>query len=188
MAQINAFERQLTDDGVAIAKFYIHLSRKELKQRLKTSAADELTAWRVRPADWQQAKRYKEYALLVEDMLLHTSTGFAPWTLVEGNDGRWSRLKVLSQLVATITAALDRNALQQQQSLPSSLPQSSLLPTEPNFLSQVDLSLNLDREPTKKNSATLNSNSSSCNAVFTNAKFPFYSFLKVGMPPERRRN
>lgn len=150
MAQINAFERQLVEDGVAIAKFYIHLSRKELKKRLKQSAADELTAWRVRPEDWQQAKRYKEYSALVEDMLMHTSTGAAPWTLVEGNDRRWVRVKVLSQLVATITAALDRKALQQQQVIPHSTPQLQLLPTEPDFLSQVDLSLELDRETYKE--------------------------------------
>ncbi|MEC4803736.1 MAG: polyphosphate:AMP phosphotransferase [Jaaginema sp. PMC 1079.18] len=150
MAQINAFERQLVDDGVAIAKFYIHLSRKELKKRLKDSAGDELTAWRVRPEDWQQAKRYKEYSTLVEDMLMHNSTGVAPWTLVEGNDRRWVQVKVLSQLVATLTAALDRKALQQQQVRFQSTPQAALLPTEPDFLAQVDLSLQLDRETYKE--------------------------------------
>ncbi|MGK7945364.1 MAG: polyphosphate:AMP phosphotransferase, partial [Microcystaceae cyanobacterium] len=75
MRDINAMERQLTDDGVAIAKFWIHLSRKELKKRLKKYEADELDSWRVRPEDWQQAKNYDKYSALVEEMLTYTSTG-----------------------------------------------------------------------------------------------------------------
>jgi len=148
MAQINAFERQLVDDGGAIAKFNLHLSRKELKKRLKKSAADELTAWRVRPEDWQQAKHYKAYAALVEDMLIRTSTGVAPWTLVEGNCQRWARVKVLSQLVAIITEALDRQMIQLPQ--PQTSSQQELLPTEPNFLGKVDLTLRLERPEYKK--------------------------------------
>ncbi len=149
MRDINAFERQLVDDGTAIAKFWIHLSRKELKDRLKEYAADELDAWRVRPEDWQQAKQYKEYASLAEEMLTYTSTGSAPWTLVEGNCQRWARVKVLSQLVSTIAAALERKAIATSNT-PTLPPQTELLPTEPDFLSQVDLTLNLDRDEYKQ--------------------------------------
>lgn len=149
MRDINAFERQLSDDGAAIAKFWIHLSRKELKKRLKKYEADELDSWRVRPEDWQQAKNYPEYSALVEEMITATSTGFAPWTLVEGDCQRYARVKVLSQLVATITQALDRLKLSSFKSL-SLPPQEHLLPTEPDFLSQVDLSQSLAKEDYKK--------------------------------------
>jgi polyphosphate:AMP phosphotransferase len=149
MRDINAFERQLVDDGAAIAKFWIHLSRKELKQRLQQYATEELEAWRVRPEDWQQAKQYKEYAALAEEMLTYTSTGAAPWTLVEGNCQRWARVKVLSQLVSTIAAALGRQAINTSTTV-SLAPQQELLPTEPNFLAQVDLTLNLDRDEYKQ--------------------------------------
>jgi AMP-polyphosphate phosphotransferase len=149
MRDINAFERQLSDDGVAIAKFWLHLSRKELKSRLKDYAADELDAWRVRPEDWQQEKHYKHYSALAEEMLVYTSTGNAPWTLVEGNCKRWARVKVLSQLVATITQALDRLAIAQPE-IPPQQPQAQLLPTEPDFLARVDLSLKLDKEDYKQ--------------------------------------
>ncbi|QCS50397.1 MULTISPECIES: polyphosphate:AMP phosphotransferase [Cyanophyceae] len=147
--EINAFERQLVDDGMAIAKFWIHLSQKELKKRLKSAEADELEAWRVRPEDWQQAKNYKEYRHLAEEMLIYSSTGAAPWILVEGNDYRWSEIKVLSQLVATIVEALDRRKI----TIPEAVhirPQSQLLPTEPDFLAKVDLSLELEDKDYKK--------------------------------------
>lgn len=149
MRDINAFERQLVDDGVAIAKFWIHISRKELKSRLKEYAADDLESWRVRPEDWQQEKHYKKYAALAEEMLVYTSTGAAPWTLVEGNCQRWARVKVLSQLVSTITQALDRHKL--PTSAPPPLPpQEHLFPTEPDFLAQVDLSLKLEKDEYKQ--------------------------------------
>ncbi|HLO49870.1 MAG TPA: polyphosphate:AMP phosphotransferase [Kamptonema sp.] len=138
MRQINAFERLMVDDGVAIAKFWIHLSKKELKHRLKKLENDELQAWRVRPEDWHQAKNYDEYKSFAEEMVVQTSTGPAPWTLVEGNCQRWARVKVLTQMAATITEALDRLHLQ---SPPLAVTiQNRLEPTEPDFLTQVNLS------------------------------------------------
>lgn len=141
MQQINAFERQLVDDGAAIAKFWIHLSQKELKQRLKKYADDPLQSWRVRPEDWQQQKHYDQYVSLAEEMLIHTSTGPAPWTLVEGDCQRWAQVKVLTQLAATLTEALDR--LHYRVPLPLVPPQEHLNLTEPNYLAQVDLSVSL---------------------------------------------
>jgi polyphosphate:AMP phosphotransferase len=148
MRQINAFERQMVDDGVAMAKFWIHLSKKELKNRLKKAEKDELKAWRVRPEDWQQEKKYDIYSAFAEDMVIHTSTGAAPWTLVEGNDPRWARIKVLSTMVASIKEALDR--LQVQAPPVTIPPQQYLEPTEPNPLAQVDLSQSLSDEDYKQ--------------------------------------
>lgn len=148
MQHINAFERQLVDDGVAIAKFWIHLSQKELKQRLKKYASDSLQSWRVRPEDWQQEKNYDKYVALAEEMLVHTSTGPAPWTLVEGDCQRWAKVKVLTQLSATITEALDR--LHYRTPIPILPPQEQLHPSEPNLLAQVDLNQSLSRTEYKK--------------------------------------
>lgn len=148
MRQINAFERQLADDGMAIAKFWIHISKKELKKRLKKAQADSLSSWRVRPEDWQQAKHYDQYAAFAEDMVIRTSTGPAPWTLVEGNCQRWARVKVLIQMASTITEALDRLSCRTP---PPTLPlQETLKPSEPDFLYKVDLSLCLSKEEYKK--------------------------------------
>lgn len=148
MRDINAFERQLIEDGTVMAKFWIHLSRKELKHRLKKYEKDEFEAWRVRPEDWQQAKKYEEYSSLAEEMLTYTSTGFAPWTLVEGDSERWAKVKVLSQLVSTIRQALDTRKIKPSDT-PSLPLQEHLLPTEPDFLGKSDLSLDLEKEEYK---------------------------------------
>ena len=141
MGQINSFERQMVDDGAAIAKFWLHLSRKELKSRLKDYAKDELTAWRVRKADWKQAKHYDRYASFAEEMLVQTSTGVAPWTLVEADSERWAQVKVLTHLATTLTAALDR--LKIQLPAPALPAQTELETTESDLLAQTDLSLSL---------------------------------------------
>ncbi|AFY39618.1 Polyphosphate kinase 2 [[Leptolyngbya] sp. PCC 7376] len=146
---VNSFERQLVEDGMAIAKFWIHLSQDELKKRLKKAAKDELEAWRVRPEDWQQAENYRQYSQLAEEMLIQTSTGAAPWVLVEGDDRRWARVKVLSQLVATITEALDRRRIELPASVPLK-PQKELSPTEPDFLAKADLNLKLELDEYKE--------------------------------------
>lgn len=142
--EVNAFERQLADEGAAIAKFFIHLGRDELKKRLKKYQADPFQAWRVRPEDWQQAKHYRQYRDLAEAMLAETSTGAAPWTLVEGNSRRWAVIKVLSETIATIAGALDRQ--RSQASPPPALPaQAELHPGEPDLLARVNLSQALSR-------------------------------------------
>ena len=148
MRHINAFERQLADDGVAIAKFWIHLGKKELKGRLKKSADDPLDSWRVRPEDWQQAKNYQQYAAFAEEMLIQTSTGHAPWTLVEGDDRRWARVKVLAKMATTLTEALDR--LHSQTPPPVLPPQEKLDPAEPDLLAGADLSLSLSKDKYKE--------------------------------------
>jgi AMP-polyphosphate phosphotransferase len=148
MTQINAFERQMADDGVAIAKFWIHLSHKELKSRLKKYAQDSLQSWRVREQDWHQEKNYDQYTSYAEEMLIHTSTGSAPWTLIEGNDQRWAQVKVLTQLVATLTAALDRQNI----ALPPPIlpPQEKLNMGEPDLLAKADLNSSLSKEAYKQ--------------------------------------
>lgn len=144
MRQINDFERQLADHGVAIAKFWIHLSPRELKHRLKKYAKDPLDAWRVRPEDWQQQQHYRDYATFAEEMLTYTSTGPAPWTLVEGNCRRWAEVKVWTQVAAVLTAALDHQQI--SCALPKRTPQTQLDPAEPDYLGQTDLSQQLSKK------------------------------------------
>ena len=145
---INAFERQLVEDGVVVTKFWLHLSKKELQSRLEKYQKDDWQSWRVRDEDWQQAKNYKKYAALAEDMLIYTSTGFAPWYLVEADDKRWAKVKVLTQLVAKIKEALAKRQINTPK--PALSPQSKLLSTDYDHLEQVDLNLSLKKPDYQK--------------------------------------
>ncbi|HOU31999.1 MAG TPA: polyphosphate:AMP phosphotransferase [Synergistaceae bacterium] len=98
------FERQLSTGGALLVKFFLHISAKEQKKRLKTLEDNPATAWRVSPRDWELHARYDERLRVVEEMLHRTDTGHAPWTVVEAHDRDYAVVKVL----ATVGEALER--------------------------------------------------------------------------------
>ena len=80
------FERMLADEGALILKFWFHLSRKAQKKRLEALERDPKTRWRVTDTDWARYKIYDRFRSVSERALRETSTGYAPWIVVEGSD------------------------------------------------------------------------------------------------------
>jgi polyphosphate kinase 2 (PPK2 family) len=111
--QIKSFERQLTDDGAVIIKFFLHISKKEQKKRFERLEHDSATAWRVTKADWRHNKQYPAYVSAIEEMLAKTDSDFAPWTIVEAHDRRFATVKIFQRVVDMIEtklAAIDAEA------------------------------------------------------------------------------
>ena len=104
--EINAFERQLRDSGTIVLKFWVHISRDEQLRRFEQRRAVGYKAWKLTDEDWRNRDKWGDYEDAVEEMLVKTSTTVAPWTLVEGNDKYWARIKVLSKLVETLSSEL----------------------------------------------------------------------------------
>jgi polyphosphate kinase 2 (PPK2 family) len=104
--EINSFERQLTDFGAVVAKFWIHISRDEQLRRFKERQRTGYKAWKLTAEDWRNRAKWAAYEEAVEEMVLKTSTLRAPWHLVEGNDKYYARVKVLSTLVKTLSEEL----------------------------------------------------------------------------------
>ena len=100
------FERTLADDGVAILKFFLHISRKEQKERFRAIEADPLEAWRVTAADWARHKKYNEYLAATEEMLELTESEFAPWTIVEATSKWYARKKIFETIVSVMEKRL----------------------------------------------------------------------------------
>jgi len=90
--EIVGFERMLADEGALLLKFWFHLSKKTQKKRLKTLEANPNTRWRVTKTDWQRFRLYDTFRAVSETALRKTSTGFAPWNVVEGNDPNYRYL------------------------------------------------------------------------------------------------
>ena len=106
--QIDQFERWLVDDGQVLVKFFLHISRREQRRRLKAMKADPAERWKVSPEDWTRNRRYDRWLGAVEEMLSRTDSAHAPWTVVEATDARWTRVKVFETLVARMEEALAR--------------------------------------------------------------------------------
>jgi polyphosphate kinase 2 (PPK2 family) len=105
--EINQFERQLVDFGTILLKFWIHISKAEQLARFESRANDPLRKWKLTEEDWRNREKWNVYAQAVDEMLLKTSTVTAPWTIVEGDDKLYARVKILRTLVEKLSAELN---------------------------------------------------------------------------------
>jgi polyphosphate kinase 2 (PPK2 family) len=105
--EINAFERQLRDFGTVVLKFWIHISREEQLRRFEERQHIGYKAWKLTDEDWRNRDKWPLYEEAVNEMLLRTSTKTAPWTLVEGNDKYYARVKILTRVVKALSRELN---------------------------------------------------------------------------------
>ena len=97
--EINDFERQLTDARALIAKFWFHISKDEQLSRFEARKTTPHKAWKLTDEDYRNREKWDAYEEAVNDMLVKTSTLYAPWTVIEGNDKLYARVKSLRCLV-----------------------------------------------------------------------------------------
>ena len=94
LEQVCRFEQMLIDEGALVLKFWMHLSRDAQKKRLRKLEGDPLTRWRVTDRDWKHFAMYETFRDVSERVLRRTSTGAAPWIVVEAQDARYQKLTV----------------------------------------------------------------------------------------------
>lgn len=110
--RVNSFEKTLADDGALILKFWLHLSKSAQRRRLKALEKDPLQSWRVAKQDWKNWKNYDGFIEAAEHALSKTSTGYAPWEIVEGEDARFRGLTVLTKVRDAVKKHMaDREAM-----------------------------------------------------------------------------
>jgi polyphosphate:AMP phosphotransferase len=108
---ILAFERMLADDGALILKFWMHLGRAQQKKRMKALEKDPLQQWRVNENDWRHWKLYDKFIAAAEILIAHTSTGYAPWHIVEGQDYSYRSLQAGEIVLKAIENHLEASRL-----------------------------------------------------------------------------
>jgi polyphosphate:AMP phosphotransferase len=105
--EINQFEEQLINAGIIVCKFWLQISRAEQLRRFQARAKTPFKHFKITPEDWRNRKKWSAYEQAVADMVDRTSTEIAPWTLVEAEDKRFGRVKILKTIVRTLERALD---------------------------------------------------------------------------------
>jgi polyphosphate:AMP phosphotransferase len=106
-AELNQFEEQLTRAGAVVVKLWMAISAAEQLKRFGARERTRFKRFKITPDDWRNRKKWPKYESAVRDMVDRTSTAIAPWTLVEANDKRWARVKVLRTICDRLEAALD---------------------------------------------------------------------------------
>ena len=104
--EINEFEAQLTEHGAIVLKFWLHISPEEQLARFEARKEEPHKRYKITDEDWRNREKWDQYALAVEDMLTHTDTAHAPWTLVAANDKPWARIFILRRFCEALEEAL----------------------------------------------------------------------------------
>ena len=133
---IRHHERMLADENLVLLKFWVHLSKQDQKNRLEKLENDPRTRWRVTRRDWDAWRLYSKSHNLWERVLRETSTGDAPWYVVEGTDDRYRNLTVGKILLDAMHGAIAAKG--------PAAPARKVAPLAPSVIDNVRLIRKLD--------------------------------------------
>lgn len=97
--EINEMESHMANAGAVVLKFWLHIDKDEQERRFKERQANPAKQWKITDEDWRNREKWDQYEEAINEMLIRTSTTYAPWIVVEGNDKRYARVKVLQTVV-----------------------------------------------------------------------------------------
>jgi AMP-polyphosphate phosphotransferase len=145
MRRARDFERILTYEGVPVLKYWLHLSKAAERKRLKQLDADPRARWRLSPNTWKYFKRYDDFRQVSEDAVRLTSTGYAPWTVVEATDNEHRDLTVMTSVLHALQEAVEEaeaGRAERKQRKAAPLPRLKRV----NVLRRLDLSRTLSQK------------------------------------------
>jgi polyphosphate kinase len=102
MHQCPVFENLLIEDGVMLRKYWFSVSPDEQERRFRERLDNPLKRWKLSPMDLESITRWDEYSRAKDEMLAHTDTEQAPWTIVESEDKRRARLNMIAHLLSSV--------------------------------------------------------------------------------------
>jgi polyphosphate kinase 2 (PPK2 family) len=104
--EINDFEKEMTEAGSIVIKFWLTIDKDEQERRFKAREETGYKRYKITDEDWRNREKWDEYAEAVCDLIDLTSTSAAPWVLVEANDKYHARVKVLKTVCEQIEKSL----------------------------------------------------------------------------------
>jgi polyphosphate kinase 2 (PPK2 family) len=111
--EICQFEEMLAAEGTVLVKFWMHLSEGEQLRRFESRQKDALRQWKLTDEDWRNRGRRESYDRAIEEMLDKTDHESGPWTLVEAENKRWARVKVVRTVADALAAGLERHGIEE---------------------------------------------------------------------------
>jgi polyphosphate kinase 2 (PPK2 family) len=104
--EINEFEAQQNDDGTAIVKLFFHITQETQDERLKARLDHPWKRWKVTEEDFRNRARRDDYLAATQDMFAQTSTRWAPWTIIDGNNKKAARIAALTAVADALEGAV----------------------------------------------------------------------------------
>lgn len=105
--EINDMEKDLADAGAVVLKFWMQIDKKEQEKRFRQRQENPEKQWKITDEDWRNREKWDQYEEAVNEMLIRTSSPYAPWIVVEGNCKYYARIKVLETVVEAVEKKLE---------------------------------------------------------------------------------
>jgi polyphosphate kinase 2 (PPK2 family) len=105
--EINDFEQQLVEGGNVVIKFWMQISADEQMRRFEERENSPYKQFKITEEDYRNRAKANDYELAASEMLERTSTEYCPWSMVEANDKRYARVKVLRTLCERLKQAFE---------------------------------------------------------------------------------
>jgi len=173
--EINRFEQMLVDEGALVLKFWFHLSKDAQRKRLKALEKDKDTRWRVTEVDWEHFRIYDKFRAVSEHTLRNTSTGHAPWIVVEGADERYRSITVAKTLLDALRKRADQEKKGGRRAIVSA-PSAPIATDRRDLINSLDMKRALTR---KKFDKDLEKYQGRLNLLTRNPKFKKRSLICV---------
>ena len=107
---IRRFERQLTDNGYLVLKFFMHIDQEEQKKREERLLEHKDTRWRVSEFDQWEHAHYKKCVKVFSQYMSDTNASTSPWYIIDASERKWAELQVLETMISNIQVALQNQA------------------------------------------------------------------------------
>lgn len=104
--EINEFEKDLTDWGAIVIKFWIQIDKDTQLERFTLRQNTPEKQWKLTDEDWRNREKWDVYEEAIDEMIAKTSTKFAPWYVIESNDKKYARIKTLEIVIEEIKKRL----------------------------------------------------------------------------------
>ena len=105
--EINEFEKELTDWGAVVIKFWVQIDKRTQLKRFKERQATPEKQWKITDEDWRNREKWNQYEQAIDEMIQKTSTEFAPWYVLESVDKKYARIKALEIVVEQLKKACE---------------------------------------------------------------------------------
>ena len=107
--EINEFEKDLTDWGAVVIKFWVQIDKDTQLERFTDRKNTPEKQWKITDEDWRNREKWDSYEGAIDEMITKTNTDFAPWYVLESNDKKYARVKALKLVIERIKEALKDN-------------------------------------------------------------------------------
>ena len=104
--EINDMEKHMVNHGAIVFKFWLHIDQEEQLRRFNDRQENPAKQYKITEEDWRNREKWDAYERAVDEMLFRTNTAYAPWTVVESNDKKYARIKVLEHVTDVLEKKL----------------------------------------------------------------------------------